>query len=128
MINVTFSSFLNVTILAAVTEVCSTGTELQVVIIFTVLSIASGVVVQQLGLMRTYLKVLTGGVVVTEVEFGWLIADLMMTEARLAVVCRHLLAWLHTVVRGSGGGGIVGITVATLAFLTHPGVSAHFWI
>ena len=103
MFYVTFSSFFNVTILAGVTEVGSTATELQVVIIFAVLSIASGVVVQQRGFMRTYLKVLTGGVVVTEVEFGWLIADLMVTEARLAVVCRHLLARLHTGVRVSGG-------------------------
>ena len=123
MFYVTFSSFFNVTILAGVTEVGSTATELQVVIIFAVLSIASGVVVQQLGFMRTYLKVLTGGVLVTEVEFVWLIADLMMTEARLAVVCRHLLAWLHTEVRVSGGGGDVGVVIAVLTLLTHPGVS-----
>ena len=50
MFNVTCSSFFNVTILTVVTQLGSTGAELQVVSVFAILAITSSVVVQELEL------------------------------------------------------------------------------
>ena len=96
MFNVTCCRFFHVTILSVVAElglvVRATDTELQVVVVPAILAITSGVVVQQLGFIRTFLKLLTTRVVVTEVLPGGFITDLMVTVASLAIVCWHLLA------------------------------------
>ena len=47
---------------------------------------------------------------------------MMVTEAGLAVVCRHLLTSLHTGVRVSEGGTDAGVSIAELALRAHPGV------
>ena len=60
---------------------------------------------------------------VTEVLFGRFIADLMVTEAGLAVVGRHLVAGIHTEVGVSQFGGDAGVVIAVLILLAHPGVS-----
>ena len=47
---------------------------------------------------------------------------MMVTEACLAVVCRHLLTGLHTGVRVSEDGTDVGVSIAELTLRAHPGV------
>ena len=49
-----------------------------------------------LGVGASLKPLTTGGVLVTEVLFGWVIAHFMIAVASLAVVRWHLLAGLHT--------------------------------
>ena len=64
---------------------------------------------------------------VAEVKFCWFIADFLVTEAGLAVVCRHLLAGLHTGVRLSQVEGDGGVLIAVLTLRADPGsVGLHY--